>query len=248
MLPRDNFESYLVDGKTRYRDTFSASILRQCSQDELCSIEDALQELCVIQLELAKQGKSVLTCLLSEKPSLQEWEHAPSPDVYAPKGRCQYYYHAHPVETRESSEHGHFHAFFDINGTNHQRSAVSHQRVLSHLIGISMNERGHITRLFSVNSWVGDDEFLPADTLLALMPQFSMREDARFPAISAWITAVVIAFSPIIRALLLLRDRRLRDWQLTHRTSAGEDRALEVLSSWDVDLIEYSRWIESLAG
>lgn len=246
LLQSTNPTSTFVAGKERIIDSFPTKRLAVATPDELATIAEALREVLTIQWDLGQRQDSILSLLLAGQDSFREWDHVPEPDVYAPHARCQYYYHAHAGSARDGDEHGHFHTFFDMQGAKGFPLSDA-QRQLAHIIGISLDTSGQVSRLFTLNSWAADDIFLPADQLCRLLPRFSMREDERYPVVSAWLSAFIVAFAPVIEELIHLRDERRRAREQAGAINIGEDTSIEVLSSCSVNLIEYVSLIESLS-
>jgi hypothetical protein len=151
--------------------------------------------------------------------------HYPEDDWRDPLSGGQAYYHCH----RPGDEHGHLHLFMPA-----QPGAE-----LSHLLGIGLNARGLPLSLFTVNRWVANDAWLPAETTFGLVQRFSLVASEADPHTSGWLEQFLRFYAPAIQTLLLERDQALadRDGSLEQRV---EDRDLEIPSQvaidWGADL------------
>jgi hypothetical protein len=151
--------------------------------------------------------------------------HYPEDDWRDPHSGGQAYYHCH----RSGDEHGHLHLFM----------AAEPGAELTHLLGIGLDPRGLPLSLFTVNRWVANDAWLPAEPSFALVRRFSLAASEADPPISAWMDNVLRFYAPAIHTLLLERDRALADLG-SPLEQALEDRDLEIPSQvaidWGADL------------
>lgn len=176
---------------------------------------------------LVDAGSNVTAEVLRGQGDFYEFTHYPEGDVFDPGTGSQYYYHAHRTG---HAEHGHFHTFI--------RRAASPGRVpaATHLIAISMDAYGDPAAFFTVNRWVTDESWTPADTLVRLLPRFAVRLATPHPAVNHWIGALLAAFRPDIEALLAHRDQVIaREAGKREQAAVLEDRRIEVIGRLPID-------------
>ncbi|MDE2276908.1 MAG: hypothetical protein KGK09_11490 [Burkholderiales bacterium] len=169
-----------------------------------------------------------------------EYEHYPHDDVVDLRHGSQFYYHAHRDGDRE---HGHLHLFWHATASGRRRylrdGATRWQRTApTHLFAISLDSRGLPVGLFTVNRWVTDGHWFDAATVSAFVARFELGAIAGHEASCRWLTGFVRLYGPLVRELLVRRDRRLaRRGELA---PALADPQLEVLSrmaiDWSADL------------
>jgi hypothetical protein len=194
---------------------------------------------------LAKTGDNVVGEILRGQGTFYEWTHYPEGDVYDAETHAQYYYHAHPKDERPG-EHGHFHTFLRPKGMPRgvKPAPVSGyvlpedpNDALSHLVAVSMNDRGYATQLFTTNRWVTGETWYAAPDVVAMLDRFAI--DLARPSWPAnrWLTAILRLFRPQIEALLFERDRVVAEWQRRNpKIDVFEDRRLEVTSKLDISV------------
>lgn len=178
----------------------------------------ASQEIAFSEAILAKSGQNVLTETLKDASSVAAWSHYPPGDVFDPESGGQWYYHCH-LPAADETEHGHFHCFVRPDGAKGK---------VHHLIGVGVDNRGKLHRLFTVNQWVVGDDWLDAEPTIELLPRFDMQMAHPYYLVNRWLTAVVRRYEPEIATLIRARDERLRD-RVTH-PALLEDRSLESTS------------------
>ncbi len=178
-----------------------------------------------------------------------EWDHYPKGDVYDNETHSQYYYHAHPAETRLAiygAEHGHFHTFVRPRGMpkgikparlpDYKKGKGANDD-LCHLVGICMDRRGYPIRAFSANRWVTGEVWYKAKDVIRIMDKFFI--DHAYPSwpVNIWITAMMRLFRPQFEKLLYERDAVLEQWIADHPDkNAYEDRDLEIPSYVDISI------------
>jgi len=214
--------------------------------DEMAAAGDQIIECYRV---LRKTDTNVVAEILKGQGDFFEWDHYPKGDVYDATTGAQYYYHAHPPETRMSlygPENGHFHTFVRPKGMPRGiRPAAVPDYVkldapndeLTHLVGISMNRQGYPIRLFTTNRWVTGETWYAAEDVLKILQKFVV--DHAYPSWPAniWITAMMRLFLPQITELIRERDRALAEWgKQNPQTNPFEDRDLEVTSFIDVSV------------
>lgn len=198
---------------------------------------------------LDKNKTNVVAELLEGQGDFFEWDHYPKGDIYDSGTGSQYYYHAHPPETRlevYGPENGHFHTFVrpkgmpegvkpapvpgyvKLDGTNDE---------LTHLIGISMDKQGCPIRLFTSNRWVTGETWYAADDVVKTMEGFTVAQASPPRLANIWITAMMRLFVPQIRRLIRERDQVLAQWGAKNpAVNPYEDRNLEIASFVDISV------------
>ena len=195
--------------------------LRSVPLARLELMDAAGRELAAAERALERQGFNVVGRLLRDEGTFYEWDHYPAGDVYDPHHGAQYFYHAHAAAQRAAEEHGHFHTFIRPGAKDR----------LHHLVAIAVDHRSQPIRLFTVNRWVTEDDWLAAGPTVGLLDRFVLdgAEPSRW--VNRWLAALVRMFRPEIEALLHQRDAAIAAWQSRH---AGEDplaaRDIEIMS------------------
>jgi len=204
---------------------------------------------------LDKASANVVGQCLAHQGTFYELDHYPSGDVYDSETHSQYYYHSHRPE---GGEHGHFHTFLrakgmpaDLKPIDYKGEATvpSGDDALAHLIAIAMNQPGQPISLFTVNRWVTDESWYSAQDTIAMLDYFKM--DHTFPclAVNQWMTAMLVLFRPQIEALLLERDKTLKNWSALHPgTDIYEDRNLELTSFLSINIADQVAAIQDELG
>lgn len=227
-------------------------------QETLVTMRDAGEQVRECWRVLGKANANIVGEVLKGQGEFLQWDHYPKGDVYDPETHSQYYYHAHPPETREAVygfEHGHFHTFVRPKG---MPSGVKPARVkdykrpreanaaLTHLVAISMDRKGLPIRLFTTNRWVTGEYWYSASDVRRILDVFEM--DHAYPSwpVNIWITAMMRLFRPQIERLIDERDAKIREWNKTRKPkNVFEDRNLEVTSLCDIDVDEQMGQIDA---
>lgn len=167
--------------------------------------------------------------------AVMQFEHYPAGDIVDTRQGCQFYYHAHRDDDRE---HGHLHLFRHAAASGRRRYLRAGQRhwrrsAPSHLFAISLDARGLPVGLFTVNQWVTDGYWFDAATTMSMVERFAVGAVPGHEHACEWLTGFVRLYRPVIRQLLMLRDRRLAC--RNDREAALADRRLEVLSRVPID-------------
>lgn len=182
----------------------------------------ARQEIAFCEQVLAKGGASVLSETLRGIGQPESWTKYPPGEVYDPASGAHWFYHSHNPPS-DAAEHGHFHTFVRPDGPDGP---------IHHLIAVGVDPHGRLLRLFTVNQWVVDDDWLDARPTIALLPRF----DAHMPQpnylVNRWLTAVLTAYEPTIAELIGERDAALAAHQPRDDSEPRSDRDLEVTSEW----------------
>lgn len=200
----------------------------------IASAIDGLGELVLLTQRLAQGGRSVLSALIPEQAQVAAWAHWPEGDAQDPRHRFRWFYHCHGGEGRLAGEHGHFHVF------------SGDKKAVSHLVAISVDAKGLPLGLFTPNRWVTGEHWLPAARAIRRVERFTMAAPRAVRSVSAWLSAVLRAFSPQVRALLRRRDARLADLEARAGRSLFDDRRIPVLSRCTVDLREQAAALDAL--
>lgn len=224
---------------------------------------------------LASAGRSLVSEALAGSDGFYEWRHYPEADIYDPSTHAQYFYHAHPPGERAGSEHGHFHAFLRPRGMPdgaqplmlpelaipdapaqpqcpvlppaRQPNQGEDNDKLSHLVAISMDDRGWPIRLFTTNRWVTGETWYGAGDVVRMLDRFAINNGLPSEPLNRWMTAMFALFRPQMRALLGARDAAIMNWRRRHRGKIHvfEDRRLEVTSAVSIDVEDQIRQIET---
>jgi len=225
--------------------------------------------------KLASMGRSLVSEALAGTDGFYEWRHYPEADVYDPATHAQYFYHAHPPGERAASEHGHFHAFLRPRGMPagvqplmmpelaipdapaqpqgpvlppvRQPNQGEDNDKLSHLVAISMDDRGQPIRLFTTNRWVTGETWYGARDVVRMLDRFAINGGTPSELLNGWIGAMFALFRPQMSALLAARDAAIMTWRRRHRGKVHvlEDHRLEVTSAVSIDLEEQIRQVEA---
>lgn len=180
-----------------------------------------------LMTRMAKEGHSVLTAAIGpQAASVPAWSHWPPDDARDVRTGYRWYYHCHARDGRTAGEHGHFHLF----------SEPSKGGSVTHLVAVSVDARGLPLGLFAPNRWVTDEHWQPAPRVLRLIEAFAMNAPRALRRIHAWLSAVLHAFLPQVRALLRHRDERMDILRGRARGDVMEDRRIAVLSRCAIDL------------
>lgn len=228
------------DGDTFHLEKALAALSREALKRMLAAGEEALD----CQRVLKKTSSNIVAEVLRHQGTFFEWTHYPKGDAIDWDTHSQYYYHAHPKDERPG-EHGHFHTFMRYGGMPQGMEPAAldvpqktnQNRIGAHLVAVSMDKKGYVTKLFTVNRWVTDEAFYPADQVSRMLDKFEMDHAHPSWPTNRWLTATMILFRPQIVHLLTERDACLDQWKADHPgIDHYEDRELEVTSELDVKL------------
>lgn len=176
--------------------------------------------------QLAEQGESILSVLMGACAQPREYQHFPADDARG-KG-YRYFYHGHADMPRHWGEHGHFHLFAEPDPGR-----------LTHLVGLSVDARGMPIRAFTTNRWVTDEQWAPAEQVLARLRQFDARASQASPLVSRWLQCAVTLFWPRLRRIIVARDTRLAAMAAGgSRPNLLEDRRMHVLTATRLSLAD----------
>lgn len=210
---------------------------------------EAAQELLDATTAMYHGGAPLMRRIILADEAVRLWDHYPDPeqDIVCAKTGSRYFYHVHPPGERAGDEHGHFHLFLprtsmaDPSAAKLAPPGREHSDAdVVHIVALSVNPTGLPIALFTVNRWVTDEWLFPAPAIISALDRFALQQTRGDALVDRWLTAAVYLCRPLIVDVLLARDNALAaaDW-------AGEDRALEVLSTVDLDL---SALLDKLLG
>lgn len=213
----------------------------------------------------SRRGTGVLADVLGKHTQFEEWAHYPNNDAVDARTGYRFYYHAHAASGRMAGEHGHFHVFgpaptlqngnkagpelssaappdltADLAADNPPGSTPDY----THLVGISVDERGFPLRLFTTNRWVTAEQWLPAPAVIRTMHKIDMAQ-AKPAAAARWVEGMVRLFAVQIAALVQRRDARIATRTLhADPERVFEDRRTHILSQCRIDLAKQFQFLE----
>ncbi len=200
------------------------------------------------QRVLAKGGSNVVAEVLPREGTFYEFDHCPAGDIYDQENHAQYYYHAHRV-----GEHGHFHTFLrgagmppGVQSVEQSETETMKQRddKLSHLVAISMDQRGIPICLFTTNRWVTAENWYAASDVSAMLDCFVIDHAQPSWPTNRWVTAMIRLFRPQIVALLYRRDAAVAEWRRQNpEVDVFEDRRLDLPSRIEISVDKQIRAI-----
>ena len=218
--------------------------------EELQTMAAAGREVMECHWVLAKTGDNIVGEVLRGQGTFYEYDHCPAGDIYDQETHSQYYYHAH-----RSGEHGHFHTFFREKGMPEGAHPVEQSQAaymkerddkLSHLVAISMDQRGFPIGLFTTNRWVTAENWYAAGDVCAMVDRFTIGHAQPSWPTNRWITAMLRLFRPQIMALLHKRDAAVRNWLRRHPDrDVFEDRRLDLPSQVAISVDQQVRAVQA---
>jgi hypothetical protein len=196
----------------------------------------------------SRRGTSVLADLLGKHTQFDEWIHYPSKDAVDTVSGYRFYYHAHPARERVRGEHGHFHVFGPVSLAAFAKpadaAAASGTPDYTHIVGISVDERGFPIRLFTTNRWVTAEQWLPAARVINILLELdlSLAKPARA---ARWVQGIARLFAVQITELIHRRDARIAAKSIrADRERLFEDRRRHILSQCHIDLARQFQFLE----
>lgn len=179
-----------------------------------------------VQAALAVRGTNLATAALAGSRDFVEWTHYPRRDCVDPDHRTEFYYHAHQALKRAPGEHGHFHVF-----ARHGAGRFWH------LVGISLDNLGRATRLFTTNRWVTGETWAPTSEMTSSLNAFAVRAQGRMAPVAQWIDAMVRFYRPTIVDLMLARDTWLAAHKPDRREAALDDHNIHIVNQHAIDVL-----------
>lgn len=215
------------------------------STERLKTMQCAGEDVVECHRVLAVTGDNIVGELIRDVETFFEWDHYPDGDVYDPVTLSQFYYHAHPQETRKP-EHGHFHTFLRPDGmpkgvrpamVDGFKMPENPDDALSHLVGISMDKYGVPIRLFTTNRWVTGEVWYDADSVRRMLDSFLIDHTRPSWAVNRWISGMIRLFRPQIAALVDARDVAILAWKKKYPDrNVFDDEELEITSQVEIDI------------
>lgn len=191
---------------------------------------DGLAGLMESTRRLALERNGLLAEVGAGQPAMKAWMHLPPHDARDARSGYRWYYHCHPREARLPGEHGHFHLFSE--------SACGSE--VTHLLGVSVTDRGLPLGLFATNRWVTGERWQAAPRVIRRIEAFAMVSPRPLRRVNEWLACLLRAFAPQVRSLLRLRDERLATLRSTVGPNVLEDRRIAVLSRCRIDLFAHA--------
>lgn len=186
---------------------------------------EAARAVFAVQAAMAARGSHLASAALAGAREFVEWEHYPHDDCIDRTHGTEFYYHAHDAARRAAAEHGHFHVF--------ARHDDGH---FWHLAGISLDNRGRATRLFTTNRWVTAEAWAPATEMLPRLDAFALESRGRLAPVARWIQAMMRLYRPLIAELMAERDAWLAGFPSAQREAALDDRSVHIVSQRPIDV------------
>lgn len=179
--------------------------------------EDYKTKILDIIRKLKKEGSDLVTKIMNgKKYHFDAFVHYPyDGGIKDEQTGYQLFFHAH-----REDEYGHFHTFAKDNDGS-----------LIHLVLISMNDKGELIGLATVNRWVTGDKFVKADRLKELSKTFQINpklyKDER---VIKFVNYIFKAYESEIDELFDQRDKWINNYAQTYYREPFEDREFEILS------------------
>jgi hypothetical protein len=174
----------------------------------------------------AHKGVSLAQAALAGCSEFQRWNHCPKDDAKSFENATRFFYHAHSQEQMLKNEHGHFHVF-----THDYQSS---ETKFSHLIGISLTDKGEPLRLFTTNQWVTGEFYRPVDAMKQALQRFSVKVSGRLAPVARWIEAMIHFYRDDVEQLLMKRDALLSNYP-KGRDVAFEDQSMHITTELSLE-------------
>lgn len=232
--------SSLSTGRLAGSHRATVDLLRSLNDRERSALHEAAARALRNTQQFLREGKTVISALIGAQ-SFIEWQHYPERDARAKNGGL-FFYHAHAASQRMAGEHGHFHLF----APNPRKDCAAGQP-FTHLIALSVDDRGMPLRVFTTNQWVTAECWEPAPTVFRLAA--STRFDRIRPfAVGRWLQAMLDLFRPQIERVVQLRDARVRALRAAGRGNLLADRRTHILSQCPINISTQVLALEQLGG
>jgi hypothetical protein len=177
--------------------------------------DGAKDRLFALSSQIVNEGVSLVPRVVPAGALFTQYTHYPNGDAIAPDNKSRWFYHAHRPEEREEGEHGHFHMFLPLDiftGIEPVKSPPpklpngNKTQGVVHFAALSFGLDGMPLSWFTVNQWVTFEYLMPAEAIIARLPQFDMTDAPGDPLVNQWLTAAVHAFLDPLAILLRERD------------------------------------------
>lgn len=188
-------------------------------------VTDAASTILSVQGAYAARGTHLATAALAGASTFVEWAHYPERDCVDALNRSEFYYHAHAAAGRAAGEHGHFHVFSRLDDGG-----------FCHLAGISLDQQGLATRLFTTNQWVTGESWLPTSAMRPLLDRFALRRPGRLAPVARWIEAMLRLYRLLILELMTERDDWLAQAGPGGREACLADRGTHIVTQRPISL------------
>jgi hypothetical protein len=140
------------------------------------------------------------------------------------------YYHSHDYPGRTMEEHGHFHIF-------HRLSEGSQgMQNWAHVAGLAMDREGQPLCWFSVNRWVTDGVWLPADRLDDIVSSITPGVE---PPAARWLLGMMKLYGNELASLFRQRDKTLLQHNSNDCTASQEERSVYRLARRNINLVSH---------
>jgi hypothetical protein len=225
------------------------------SDEQLNTMQEAALEAVECIRVLTKSGGNLVGEVLRGNGEFTEWDHYPPDDIFDPESHTQFYFHAHPPETRDEPDYGHFHTFIRKEGLPkgvRPAKLKPHEKqgntdTLTHVVAISMTQQGLPERLFTTNRWVTGETWYKAADVIKALDGFMV--DLAYPSwpLNRWLSAMVVLYRPHIEQLLHERDAVVEERRAElSNSNVFEDRALEITSQMHISLFDQIEWLDGV--
>lgn len=177
-------------------------------------------------LAWGRAGRNAVMDVLEGTDAPRRGAHYPREALAFGGGRWRAYYHSHPEGQPAPAEHGHFHLFVEAPET------AARDRPWAHVAALSIDPWGQPVRWFSVNAWVTDDAWAPAEPLLAAVD--ALQPEAEGATLASWLAGMLRLYRSELAGLLAGRAARLGGEDAL--ASRLEDRTFYLLDEVSIDL------------
>ncbi|MDO9192655.1 MAG: hypothetical protein Q7U12_07150 [Undibacterium sp.] len=199
-----------------------------------------------VPLRYLNSGSNMAIAALAGAKQFVLLQHYPAKDVIDLVHHTRFFYHGHSCRNQHQNEHGHFHIFVYFPES---KTALSEVENFSHLVALSLDEKGQALRWFTTNRWVTAETWRPAKELIALLPGLRLSTNGRLAPVARWLDAMLILFRPQIESLLLERDVVLakevnlqsqlpakQQIKMQHEHAVFDNREIDVISECPASL------------
>lgn len=175
-----------------------------------------------IPLRYLQSGSNMAIAALAGAKQFEYLQHYPARDVIDNAHNTRFFYHGHSCKNAVRDEHGHFHLFVYFPDC---RTTPTEEVKFSHLVGLSLDNKGQALRWFTTNRWVTGETWHPANQLIALLPAVRLTTKGRLHPVAKWLESMLILFRPQIASLLLERDALIeREIELLKQSSSKNQK------------------------
>lgn len=203
--------------------SFSKSALLKAAEHTSNLVQEYKTKILLIINDLKKEGSNLVIKIMNGmKYKFDPFTHYPyDGGIKDEKTGYQLFFHAH-----RENEYGHFHTFAKDSDGN-----------LIHLVLISMNEKGELIGLATVNRWVTGDKYVKADRLKKLSSTFHINPNLyKDERVIKFVNYIFKAYESEIDELFDLRDEWISNYAKTYYREPFEDREFEILSFKQISL------------